>query len=82
MARCFEDGAYDQERWDTSEKRKYAEQIKKLGITTLIANYLADPSMSGGSFGGAFAFDRMGNDLRSYPLGKPGILLTDINSPF
>ena len=78
IARCFDDGTYDQERWDSKEKSAYAEQVKKIGITTLVTNYLADISMNNGSFGGAFVFDPKGNELKSYPLGKEGMLFVDV----
>lgn len=78
MSRNFEDGSYDQERWDAQEKGAYAHQVKKLGIMTFITNSLEDPMPSGGSFGGAFIFDRNGVEVKSHPLGRSGILFAEV----
>jgi len=74
MARCFDDGSCDQRRWDNDELPLYIEQVKKIKTTTFITNYLANPELDGGSFGGAFVISGDGKVLTSFPLGKEGIL--------
>jgi len=74
MARCFDDGSYDQQRWNNDELSLYIEQVKKIKTTAFITNYLAKPELDGGSFGGAFVISGDGKVLKSLPLGKEGIL--------
>jgi len=78
FARCFDDGSYDQERWDREEWAEYVQRVRLAGIPTLMANYLADRVMLGGAFGGAMAVAGNGTVVASFPLGKVGILLVDL----
>jgi N-carbamoylputrescine amidase len=81
LARCFEDGSYNQERWDREEKLVYVERVKLAGITALMTNYLAEVSLDGGSFGGAMVVSGDGTVVDSFPLGKVGMLLVDVRPP-
>ncbi|RLD36566.1 MAG: carbon-nitrogen hydrolase family protein [Bacteroidetes bacterium] len=74
MARCFDDGSCDQQRWDNDELPLYIEQVKKNKTTVFITNYLANQELNGGSFGGAFVISGDGKVLKSFPLGMEGIL--------
>lgn len=72
----FDDRSYNQCLWDKKFK-EYTAQIKKLGATTLMTNYLSNKS-SGGYFGGAAVISKSGKILNSLPLGREGILLADL----
>jgi predicted amidohydrolase len=78
MARCFDDGSYDQERWDREEKHVYMERVKLAGTTTLMTNYLAGRELDGGSFGGAMIVSKDGAEIDSLPLGEAGMLFVDL----
>jgi len=77
MARCFDDGAWDQARWD-EEVPDYAGRAAKSGALTLIVNYLASTELDGaGAFGGALAVARDGRVVGSMPVGRTGVLLVE-----
>ena len=78
FARNFDDNSYDQERWDREAKNEYIEQVKLVGVTTLMVNHLAGKSMFGATFGGAMVVRPSGAVVKSFPLGKPGILFVDL----
>jgi predicted amidohydrolase len=79
FARCFDDKAIDQERWDGYELLEYRDRIRKIGIPTLMVNYLAGDDLDDdGSFGGAFAIAGDGGLISNMPLGKPGIMIIDL----
>ena len=78
MARCFSGGSYDQERWDRQELPAYAARVRLTGTTTLMANYLADASLDGGTFGGAWVIAGDGTVLASLPLGRSGLLAVEL----
>jgi N-carbamoylputrescine amidase len=40
FARCFEDGSCDQQRWTNEELPAYVEQVRRIGVSTLMTNYL------------------------------------------
>lgn len=80
-ARCFDDGSYDQQRWDLCERPEYLARFRLTGCTVLMANYLADRELMGGSFGGALAVAPDGTVLADYPLGQPGMLLVETLTP-
>jgi N-carbamoylputrescine amidase len=44
FARCFDDGTYDQARWNEA-KSEYLERIKLVRTTTFMVNYLADKEL-------------------------------------
>lgn len=77
FARCFEDGIYDQKRWE-EEKRKYIERVKLAGSITLMVNYFADKELDGGSFGGAMVVSPIGEIIAEMPIGKEGMLHVEI----
>ena len=79
FARCFSDGSHDQERWDTEELPEYLARVKRVGTTTLMANYLAHEDLGGGrSFGGAFVVSGDGTLIDSLPLGRSGLLSVEL----
>jgi len=78
FARCFEDGAWNQARWDREELPAYAARVKLAGVTALLTNNLADKSMDMGAFGGAMAVTGDGTVIASLPLGRQGMLLVDL----
>ena len=80
FARCFDDGSYDQERWDKKEEPEYIKRIQLVGVTTLMTNYLADRNMQGGSFGGAMVVSNNGDVIDAFPLGKTGMLVVDLHT--
>ena len=79
MSRCFDDGSYDQERWEARELPAYAERARLIGRTVLIANYLAEPSVDA-SFGSATVLAGNGSVVASYPLSRVGLLVVDLAS--
>jgi len=74
FARCFDDGSYDQERWDREELAEYLRHVRLIGVTTLMTNYLAERDLLGGAFGGALVVAGDGTIQASLPLGKRGLL--------
>lgn len=78
FARCFNDGSYDQKRWDEEERAEYAEYAAKTGAVCLMVNYLSEKELDGGSFGGGMIVGRDGSILAEIPLGKPGLHLFDV----
>ena len=78
FARCFNDGSWDQARWDHDEMPAYCQRIARSGCTTLMVNYLADRDLDGGSFGGAAVVSGDGNVMAQYPLGVPGLLVVEV----
>ncbi|MGI6344976.1 MAG: carbon-nitrogen hydrolase family protein [Bacillota bacterium] len=79
FARNFDDGSWDQGRWDREEQAEYADRARLAGVTTLMVNYLSDPSGDpDGTFGGAFIVNRRGEVLARMPLGRTGLLVADV----
>ena len=78
FARCFDDGSYDQKRWDEEEKQEYAGYAAKTGAVCMMVNYLSERELDGGSFGGAMIVGCDGSVLAETPLGKPGLWLFDL----
>jgi predicted amidohydrolase len=78
FARCFNDGSFSQERWDNEEREEYVGRVRSLGISTLMTNYVADKSLQGGAFGGALAITGDGQVKSEQPLGRVGLLITNL----
>jgi N-carbamoylputrescine amidase len=78
MHRCFGDGSHDQRHWEEKELPAYVERVRLVGTTTLITNCLAERSLGGGSFGGAWAIGLDGEVLAGLPLGSAGMLFVDL----
>lgn len=79
FARCFTDGSFDQQRWETEELPVYMERVKMVRTPAIMVNYLSTPDLNdGGTFGGAFVVSARGNIIAEYPLGKVGILFVDM----
>ncbi len=72
-----EDGSYDQGDWDKEDKPRIVQQVRIIGATTLMTNYLADKDMEGGC-GGAMVIDSDGALKASFPVGKVGILYAEL----
>lgn len=76
FARCFDDGSYDQKRWDTEEKPEYIRCALKTGATSIMVNYLSHEDLGdGNSFGGAMVVGKDGNTIKEVPLGKAGLFI-------
>jgi hypothetical protein len=54
--------------------------VGRLGVTTLMTNYLADRGLMGGAFGGAMVVAGDGTVVDSLPLAQVGTLLVDLPS--
>lgn len=79
FSRNFNDGSFDQDRWDREEAAAYAAAGTWHDCTTLMVNLIEDPDeFEYASFGGAMVVSAEGEVLASRPLGVPGILLTDV----
>jgi len=79
FARSFDDGTWDQVRWDRQELHAYAARVQMIGVTTLLTNYLCgDDLQDDGSFGGAWAISGAGAVLAQQPLGQEGLLLVTL----
>lgn len=74
FARCFDDGSYDQARWDGEERPEYQQRVGCIGVTTLMTNYLAGQDLPGGAFGGVMVVAGDGTIRASLPLGQSGLL--------
>lgn len=79
FARNFNDGSFDQARWDREEAAAYAAAGTWHNCTTLMVNLIEDPDVfEYASFGGAMVVSAEGRILASRPLGMPGVLLADV----
>jgi nitrilase len=79
IARNFADGSFSQERWDREEESEYIAAAARTGATTFMVNRLVDPASSKyPAFGGALVISQTGEVLARWPLGKPGILYTEM----
>ena len=80
FARCFSNGSFDQQRWDTNELPEYAARVKMVRTPTLMVNYVADEELTDDkSFGGAFVISAQGKVIASKRLGQEGVLLVDMD---
>ncbi len=78
MSRSFEDCSHDQHRWEAEELPYYLRRVARAGVTTLLVNSVAGEDC-GGDFGGAMAVSGAGELIASFPLGKAGVLLVDLD---
>jgi predicted amidohydrolase len=79
ISRGFEDGSFDQTRWDRQEEALYIARAAQTGATTLMVNQIDDPVLfEAPCFGGALVVSRSGDVAARWPLGKPGILRVDV----
>lgn len=81
MARSFEDGTCSQERWDDEAEPEYCAQVGKVGVTTLLVNYLDCGLPDDHSFGGAAVIAGDGTVVARLPLGREGMLLASVPKP-
>lgn len=78
FARCFADGSHNQARWDNEECPAYQRRVKRIGIPTMMTNYLADRDLLGGAFGVAMVVAGDGTLQAAFPLGKRGMLVVEV----
>ncbi|MCK5743308.1 MAG: carbon-nitrogen hydrolase family protein [Caldisericia bacterium] len=79
VAVSFEDNISNQKEWDTIVSFEYGKRVKMANTPALMVNYLVDKSIKDDdSYGGAFVISKDGEFLVSYPLGKEGMLIVDI----
>ena len=84
FARCFPDDiatlspAEQQAYWDHQEWPQYAAKIAYIGAPALMTNYIADPDLEGGAFGGGYIVDMAANILTSLPLYQDGIIVWEM----
>ncbi len=82
FARAFDDGIMDQARWDREEMEAYCRQVRAIGVTTLLVNYLAGDDLEEDSTcGGAWVISADGEVLARYPLGQEGLLSVTLPAP-
>lgn len=75
LARSFDDHSWSQERWDREAEPEYCAQVRKIGVTTLLVNYLDRGLPDDHCFGGAAVIAGDGTVLARRPLGREGLLL-------
>lgn len=80
MSRNYGDNSYDQSRWDREDKAEYAARAKYLGSPVIMVNQLGGTvgSETGDCFGGAMAVSRDARIVAELPIGRPGMLLVDL----
>jgi predicted amidohydrolase len=78
MARSFDGKSPDLERWLREERQAYVDEVRKVGITTLIVNSLEDPLLPDASFGGAMIISRDGKVLAESTHGTDEALIFDL----
>ena len=66
------------EEWHNIESYEYMKQIKKTKTPTLMVNYFEQKSHPEDAYGGAFVFTANGDLVKSFPLQKEGILITEL----
>jgi len=80
LARSFDGQSPDVARWLTEERQVYADEVKKVGLTTLIVNALEDSSQDEVSFGGALVISPTGEILAETMHGSDEMLIFDLVS--
>ena len=78
LARGFDGKSPDLERWLKEERKVYADEVRKVGVMTLIVNSLEDPSLSEASFGGAMIIGANGEVLAESMHGTDEALIFDV----
>jgi predicted amidohydrolase len=78
LARGFDDNSWSQERWDREAEPEYCEQVRKIGVTTLLVNSLDRGLPNDSSFGGAAVIAGDGSVVARLPLGREGMLLAEL----
>jgi len=78
FSRRFDNGEYDQTRWEREEQHVYIDRVCKLGVTALIANSMGAKDFDGGSFGGAMVVHANGRVTHSLHLGMPGMIVAAV----
>lgn len=81
LARCFSASALDQTRWAREEEPDYVTRARLTGSTVLMINTLSDPTLMGGSFGGALVVRPDGSVAARLPLGQTSALPADLARP-
>jgi predicted amidohydrolase len=78
LARGFDGKSPDLERWLKEERQAYADEVREVGIMTLIVNSLEDPSLPEASFGGAMIIGADGEVLAESTHGTDEVLIFDV----
>ncbi|MHB0875965.1 MAG: carbon-nitrogen hydrolase family protein [Anaerolineae bacterium] len=81
FARCFRLGVDPEAEWAERERASYAERAAQTGASVLMANYVAEPELMGGAFGGALVVSPQGAVIAEWPLRRPGMLIVDLGRP-
>ncbi len=76
MSRSFDGDSPNLERWMNHERQVYLNEVKKVGVITLIVNAFENSS-SGASFGGAMVIGSDGTLLAESPHGTDELLIYD-----
>ena len=79
MSRSFDGDSPDLERWMKVERQVYLNEVKKVGVTTLVINALENSS-SCASFGGAMVINSNGELLAESPHGTDKVLIFELAS--
>ena len=79
ISRSFDGDSPNLERWMNEERQAYLNEVKKVGVTTLIVNAL-EISSSGASFGGAMVVNSNGELLAESPHGTDKALIFELIS--
>lgn len=77
LARSFDGRSPDLERWLKEERQAYADEVRKVKVTTLIVNSLEDSSLPEASFGGAMIISPNGEVLAESMHGTDEVLVYD-----
>ncbi|HPS69664.1 MAG TPA: carbon-nitrogen hydrolase family protein [Candidatus Cryosericum sp.] len=78
FSRCFDSGLYDQQRWESEERRMYINRVQDMGVTTFMTNSLGEKAFDGGTFGGAMVVHAGGRITHSLHLGMPGMIVAAV----
>jgi predicted amidohydrolase len=76
--RCVDDNALARTQWAEKEESVYAARVARVGCTTFMVNALADATLRGGAFGGAWVRAPDGSPRATLAIGEAGALLVDV----
>lgn len=73
FARSFVDRTYNKDKWYREELKEYLERVRMMNTRILAVNYLDDLC-----FGGAFTATNEGEIVKSFELGREGIMIVEL----
>lgn len=79
MLRSFGGDCHDKEEWEKEEKRVYARQVAKIGVTALLVN--AFETGEEGGFGGSLIISQDGEITAETEIGMPSTLIAELPLP-